>query len=150
MVAACLIHGNSFYAKCFSRARIITAANTGLSKHQSPAGPGLGVSAMSKHSSFTKLRDHTTLRCGPHKRRTCTGRIGYPVRCLGRRQFPVCVAAPRLFRVCRVALRQRCQNQVGRLDDALITRTQIRFKRFAGQVLQTSDIANGNFITLLC
>ena len=46
-------------------------------------------------------------------------------------------------------LRQSFQDQVGRLDDALITWSQIRFERFARQVLQTNDIANGNFITLL-
>ena len=46
-------------------------------------------------------------------------------------------------------LRQSFQDQVGRLDDALITWTQIRFERLTRQVLQTNDIANGNFITLL-
>ena len=65
-------------------------------------------------------------------------------------------AAARVYRVVRLffrafpgRLRQSFQDQVGRLDDPLITWTQIRFESFTRQVLQTNDIANANFITLL-
>ena len=65
-------------------------------------------------------------------------------------------AAARVYRVVLLffrafpgRLRQSFQDQVGRLDDPLITWTQIRFESFTRQVLQTNDIANANFITLL-
>ena len=53
------------------------------------------------------------------------------------------------FRDFSERLGQCFEDQVGRLDDAPITWTQIRFESFTRQVLQTNDIANGNFITLL-
>ena len=46
-------------------------------------------------------------------------------------------------------LRQSFQDQVGRLDDALIAWTQRRFERLAGQALQTIDVTNGDLIALL-
>ena len=46
-------------------------------------------------------------------------------------------------------LRQSFQDQVGRLDDALIAWTQVRFERLAGQALQTIDVTNGDLIALL-
>ena len=61
-------------------------------------------------------------------------------------RFPSC---PGCFRAFSERLRQSFQDQIGRLDDTLITWTQIRFECFTRQMLQTNDIANGNFITLL-
>ena len=54
-----------------------------------------------------------------------------------------------LFQGFSERLRQSFQDQIGRLDDPLIPWTQIRFECFTRQVLQTNDIANSNFITLL-
>ena len=44
---------------------------------------------------------------------------------------------------------QSFQDQVRRLNDALIAWTQVRFKGLAGQALQTIDVTNGDLIALL-
>ncbi len=46
-------------------------------------------------------------------------------------------------------LGQGIKNQIGRFDDPLITWSQIGFKRFAGQILQTRNVTHRNFIALL-
>ena len=61
-----------------------------------------------------------------------------------------CPSRPVFFRAFSERLRQSFQDQVGRLDDALIAWTQIRFESVTRQMLQTNDIANGNLIALLC